>query len=167
MLQDANSNMLEVAQVEEREREKQWRTEMRFMVLTNEAAENTDQQYHEKRMVEHLRGQLALVKGSEMNMMAGMGNNDLEQKTEIQAYKLEINEKELRAHHLQYEARVMEEATKTLEDAASNIHMRSKEEQRQLREANAALTEANKVLKRENLIGAVDGQERVILEEIN
>ena len=61
----------------------------------------------------------------------------------------------------------MEEATKTLEDAASNIHMRSKEEQRQLREANAALTEANKVLKRENLIGAVDGQERVILEEIN
>ena len=36
MLQDENSNMLEVAQ---REREKQWSTEVRHMILTNEAAE--------------------------------------------------------------------------------------------------------------------------------
>lgn len=34
---------------------------------------------------------MALVKGSEMNMMAELGDRGLEQKTEIQIYKLEIN----------------------------------------------------------------------------
>lgn len=141
---------------------------MQFMALTNEASESTDQRHQEKRMVEHLRGQLTLVKGFEMNMMAEMGNHDLEQKTEIQAYKLEINEKELRTQRLQYEARMMAEATTTLEDTANTLHVRLKEEQRQLREANPSLTEANKVLKRENLIGAssIGGKERMILEEI-
>ena len=146
MLQDENSNMLGVAQ---REREKQWSAEVRHLILTNEAAEHIDHQYQEKRMIEHLRGQLALVKGSEMNAIAEMGNHDLEQKTEIQAYKLKVNEREMRAKQFQYEARVMAEATKTMEDAASKIQVQSREEQRQLREANSALTEANKVLRRE------------------
>ena len=72
MLQDENSNMLEVAQ---REREKQWSTEVSHIILTNEAAESTDHQYQEKRMIENLRGQLALVKGSEMSMVAEMGRD--------------------------------------------------------------------------------------------
>ena len=164
MLQDENSNMLEVAQ---REREKQWNSEVRHMILTNEAAESIDHQYQEKRMVKHLRRQLAIVKGSEMSMIAEMGNHDLQQKTGIQAYKLEISEREMRAQQLQYEARVMAETTKTMEDAACKIQIQAEEEQRQLREANFALTEANKVLRRENLVGtsAIDGRERVILEE--
>ena len=50
-----------------------------------------------------------------------MGNHDLEQKTEIQAYKWKVSEREMRAKQFQYEARVMAEATKTMEDAASKI----------------------------------------------
>ena len=72
-------------------------------------------------MVEHLRGQLAIVKRSEMNMIAEMGHYDLEHKTEVQGYKLEINEKEMRAKQFQYEAMVMAEAAKTMEDAASGL----------------------------------------------
>ena len=60
--------MLEIAQ---REREKQWKSEIHHMVLTNEAAASTHHRYQEKRMVKHLRGQLATVKGSEMSMIAG------------------------------------------------------------------------------------------------
>ena len=98
MLQDENSNMLEIAQ---REREKQWSTEMRHTVLTNEAAESSDQHYQEKRMIEYLRAQLALVKGSEMSTIAEMGSQDVEQKTEIQACKLEAREREMRAQQFQ------------------------------------------------------------------
>ena len=82
---------------------------MRHMVLTNDAAESNDHHYQDKRMIEHLRGQLALVKGSEMNMVAEMGNHDLEQKTESQTYKLEVSEREMRAQQFQYEARMMAE----------------------------------------------------------
>ena len=85
MLQDKNSNMLEVAQ---REREKQWSSEVRQVQLADEIAETTGHQRQEKRMVEHLRGQLGIIKGSEMNMIAGMGHYDLEHKAEIQGYKL-------------------------------------------------------------------------------
>ena len=66
------------------------------MQLADEVAETTGHQHHEKRMVEHLRGQLAIIKGSEMNMIAEMGLYDLEHTTEIQGYKLEISEKEMR-----------------------------------------------------------------------
>ena len=83
MLQDENSNMLEVAQ---RERQKQWSSEVHQMQLADEVAETTGHQHQEKRMVEHLRGQLATIKGSEMNMVAEMGHYDLEHKTEIQEY---------------------------------------------------------------------------------
>ena len=118
-------------------------------------------------MVEHLRGQLAIIKPSEMNMIAEMGHYDLEHKTEIQGYKLEISEKEMRAKQFQHEARVMAEATKTMEDAASGLQRQSKDEQRQLKEANFALAEANRILKRENLLraSAIDGRERIALEE--
>ena len=155
--------MLEIAQ---REREKQWKSEMRRMVLTNEAAASTDHRYQEKRAVEHLRGQLATVKGSGMSL-AETSNLDLEQETEIQAYRLEVNEKEMRAQQFQYVARVMAEATKTLEDAAVNIQSQAKDEHRQIREANLAPTEANKILRRENLLGtsAIDGRERIVLDE--
>ena len=61
---------------------------MRHMVLTNDAAESNDHHYQDKRMIEHLRGQLALVKGSEMNMVAEMGNHDLEQKRRFRHTKL-------------------------------------------------------------------------------
>ena len=76
MLQDENSDMLEVAQ---REREKQWSSEVHQMQLADEVAETTGHQYQGKRMVDHLRGQLAIIKGLEMNMIAEMGHNDLEQ----------------------------------------------------------------------------------------
>ena len=93
MLQDENSNMLKVAQ---REREKQWSSEVHQMQLADEVAETTGHQYLEIRMVDHLRGQLASLKGSEMSMIAEMGHHDLEQDTEIQGLKLEIREKEMR-----------------------------------------------------------------------
>ena len=44
-----------------------------------------------------------------MNMVAEMGNHDLEQKTESQTYKLEVSEREMRAQQFQYEARMMAE----------------------------------------------------------
>ena len=93
-----------------------------------------------------------------------MSNLDLEQKTELQACRLEVNEREMWAQQFQYEARVMAEATKTLEDAAVKIQSQAKDEQRQMREANLALTEAKKILRRENLLGtsAIDGRERGI-----
>ena len=154
--------MLEVAQ---RERDRQWNSETRQMQLADEMAENTGHQYQEIRMVEHLRGQLAMLKGSEMNIVAGMGDRDLEFKTEIQGHKLEMNEKEMRAKQLQHEAGA--EAMKTTEDAAKGIQKQSKEEQQQLKEANFALAEANKILRRENLLkaSATDSRERMILEE--
>ena len=62
MPQDENSNMLEVAQ---REREGQWSSEVQ-MQLADEIAETTGHQHREKRMIEHLRGQLAIIKGSKM-----------------------------------------------------------------------------------------------------
>ena len=46
--------------------------------LANEVAETTGHQHQEKRTVEHLRGQLAALKGSEMNMIAEKGHRDLE-----------------------------------------------------------------------------------------
>ena len=91
------------------------------MQLADEVTETTGHQHQEERMVEHLRGQLAAIKGSETNMIAEMGHRDLEHKTEIHGYKLEINEKEMRAKHFHYEARVMSEATKTIEEAATGL----------------------------------------------
>ena len=82
-LQDENRNMLEEAQ---REREKQWSNEVRQMQLTDEITESTGHQYQEQRMVEHLRGQLAVVKGSELSTVAEMNARDFEQKTEVYGY---------------------------------------------------------------------------------
>lgn len=44
-------------------------------------------------MVERLRGQLAIIKGSELSTAAEMNSRAFEQKTEIHAYKLEITER--------------------------------------------------------------------------
>ena len=79
-VQDENSNMFEVAQ-REREREKQWNSEVQQMQLADEITETTGHQYQEKRMVERLRGQLAIIKGSELNTVAE--TNDFAQKSEI------------------------------------------------------------------------------------
>ena len=138
---------------------------MHQMQLADEVAETIGHQHEEQRMVEHLRGQLAAIKGSEMNMIAEIGHRDLEHKTEMHGYTLEINEKEMRAKQFQY--RVMSEATKTIEEAATELQKQSKEEQPQLKEANFALAEANRILKKENLLRAstTDSRERKVLEE--
>ena len=75
--------------------------------LVEEIAETTGHQYQEQRMVEHLRGQLAIIKGLELSAAAEMNARDFEQKTEIHGYQLEITEKEMRATQIQYEARVI------------------------------------------------------------
>ena len=98
------------------------------MQLGDEVVEATGYQNQEKRMVDHLRGQLTIIKGSEMNMIAEIGQQDLEQKTAIQGYKLEISEKEMRTQQYQHEIRMMAEATKTMEDTINKIQKQSKEE---------------------------------------
>lgn len=137
-LQDETGNMLEVAQ---RERERQSSSEMQQRQLVDEVMETSGQQNQEQGMVEHLRGQVALIKGSELELSASaeMNARDVDQKSEIHGYQLKITEKELRAKQFQYEARVTSEATKKLEIAMNNSHRKAKEEQQQLKDANLAL----------------------------
>ena len=128
--------------------------------LVDEVTETIGQQYQERRMVEHLRGQIALIKGTELSTAAEMNAHDFDQKTETHGYRLEITEKEMRAKQYQYEAGVMREAMSTLEATMDGIHRKAKEEQQQLKDANLPLTEANKMLNRENLLRtpAFDGK---------
>ena len=116
-------------------------------MLVNEITETTGHQYQERRMVEHLRGQLALIKGSELSAAAEMNTRGFDQKTEIHGYKLEITEKEMRAKQIHYEVRVMAEALSALEEATNGAQRQAKEEQQllqllqqQLKDANLALT---------------------------
>ena len=89
-LQDESNNMLEVAQ---KERARQWNSKVHQIQLADQIAETTGHQYQEQKMVERLRGQLAIIKGSELSTAAEMNSRAFEQKTEIHAYKLEITER--------------------------------------------------------------------------
>ena len=92
------------------------------MQLADEVTETTGHQYQEGRMVEPLRGKLALIKGSEFSAAAEMNARDFDQKTDARGYKLEITEKEMRAKQYQCEARVMAEALSALKEATSGAH---------------------------------------------
>ena len=153
-LQNENVNMHEVIQ---HQREEQWNSEVRERRLQHSVHSSQDRSNQEAMVIDHLRGQLAMARGAELNARAEIEEMEVGMRMEIFVCQTEVSAKEMaemKASHHEYEANVAKEVIAKGEIFNNEVLEGSIRERQQLKDVNLALSEANAQLKRENMMRA-------------
>ena len=144
-------------EVIQHQREEQWNSEVRERRLQHSVHSSQDQSNQEAMVIDHLRGQLAMARGAELNARAEIEEMEVGMRMEIFVCQTEVSAKEMaemKASHHEYEANVAKEAIAKGEIFNNEVLEGSIRERQQLKDANLALSEANAQLKRENMMRA-------------
>ena len=104
-LRDENTNILEVTQQEERGN---WiASNTSYSSWMSQANESHN---HQPLVIEHLRGQVASLKGVEHNSYAEVSYRDTELHAESQAYQIELSAEKMKSSHLHFGAKILKDA---------------------------------------------------------
>lgn len=122
---------------------------------------------HEQLVIDHLRAQVASLKGVEHNVYAEISYRDSEIRAESQGYQLGVvgrKDKEITPPY--YEAKILREAMDQLETGVKENARTTEREKKQIKKANTALIEANSQLKRRGKPGFGDQDESELIEKV-
>lgn len=162
-LQDEYVNMMDVIQ---RQRDEHMNVEIHQLQLQSKIASTSGQQNQGSMIVEHLRGQLAMIKGSELNTFAESESKEVALRMENTYMQSEFAFERMKANQAAFEIKVMKEAMEKRESSTVDLINRTSTERKQLKDANLSLVEANNALKRENLLRApMFGEEGAEIQE--
>lgn len=146
-LQDEHVNMFEATQ---EQRERQLSIEAHHQQLQEEVSSSSSYHQHEQMILNHLRGKVAFLRGTQLQAAAELQEMEARNNAEAQVYQMEIADYRMKQTHSEYETKIAKEAIERLQRVGEESIQKMAAENQRMRKAYAALVEANTLLKKGN-----------------